>query len=142
MQKINLKLNFSTILGLLFFLVIFFAILFKESVFSFIVSLGGNDVVVSSQKAAKDTADLLLSLDKITLDTSILGTPYLQNLNNLPNFPLDAQTLSNFGKTNPFLGSFTVVPTSASSSVGSVIYSNQRSVNNNRSLLPVSTRRK
>lgn len=137
MQKINFKMNIGTMLGIAFFLILFLAILFKDSVFSFITSQSNGDVVQSSQKAAKDTADLLLSLDKISLNTSILSAPYLQNLIPLPNFPIDAQTLSNFGKANPFLGGFVVVSSPATTSVGAVIYSNQREVNNDRSLRAV-----
>lgn len=143
MQKIDLKLNFSTILGILFFVLIFFAILFKDSVFEFISSQGNSDAIENSQKVAKDTADLLLSVEKISLDTSILSTPYLQNLTHLPDFPIDAKTLSNFGKANPFLGGFIVVPDTATSSVGGVVYSNQRELNNGnslRSVRPTTTR--
>lgn len=137
MQKIDLKLNFSTILGILFFVLIFFAILFKDSVFGFIDSQGNPDAIANSQKVAKDTADLLLAVENISLDTSILSNPYLQNLTRLPDFPIDAKTLSNFGKANLFLGGFIVVPDTATSSVGGVVYSNQRELNNGNSLRPV-----
>ena len=137
MQNINLKLDIKTIGGILFFIIIFGSIFLKSYIFVFLTSSSGTAEIQASQKASKDTADLLLSLDKITLDTTILNSPYLQSLITLPSFPLDARTLSNFGKANPFFGSFIVVPTSASTSVGAVIYSGQRSANGGRSIRPV-----
>jgi len=142
MQNINVKLNIKTILVFLFFATIFGAILGQSYIFSFIASQSGTAEIEDSQKASKETTDLLLSLDKIAFDTSVLNSPYLDSLSPLPNFPLDAQSLSNFGKANPFLGSFIVVSAPASSSVGSVIYSNQREVNNGSSIRAVSPTRR
>ncbi len=127
MQNINLQLNLKTILGTLFFMGIFFAIFAKSYIFTQIIGTGTDTEIQASRKASKDIADLLLSLDKISFDTKVLSSSYLQNLNTLPSFPIDARTLSNFGKANPFLGGFTVVTNTASSSVGGLIYSNQRS---------------
>lgn len=137
MQTTNIKLDFKTIVGLIFFLSLFVAIFTKSYIFDFLIGQSGTAEIEASQKAAKDTADLLLSLDKINLDTTILSSTYLQSLQVLPSFPLDARTLSNFGKANPFLGNFTVVSNPATTSVGSVIYSSQRSANDGRSLRPV-----
>jgi hypothetical protein len=127
MQSINLQLNIKTVLGTLFFMGIFIAIFAKGYIFSQIIGTGSDAEIQASRKASKDIADLLLSLDKISFDTKVLNSGYLQNLLVLPSFPIDARTLSNFGKANPFLGGFTVVTNTASSSVGGLIYSNQRS---------------
>jgi hypothetical protein len=141
MQNNNTKLGIGSILGILFFFCVLGSIMFQEYMFDFIVGLSGSEQIAESQKALQDTTDLLISVDKITFDTSVLSNPYLQSLVNLPTFPIDAQTISNFGKANPFLGSFTVVPTKAvaSSTVGAVVYSNQREVNNGNSLRPVNS---
>lgn len=142
MQSTNINLSFKTTVGLLFILLIFVLIFMKSSVFDLIVSFSGTEQIAESQKSSKELADLLLSLDKINLDTNTLNSFYIQTLSPLPSYPVDARTLSNFGKANPFVGSFTVIPASASTTVGGVIYSNQREVNNGRSVTPVSGNRR
>jgi hypothetical protein len=141
MQKSKTSLGIGSILGILFFFSLLGSIMFQQYIFDFIVGLSGSEQIAESQKALQDTTDLLISVDKITFDTTVLANPYLQTLVNLPNFPIDAQTISNFGKVNPFIGNFIVVPTkvTASTTVGAVVYSNQRSVNNGNSLRPVNS---
>jgi hypothetical protein len=78
MQNINLKLNFKTIMGILFFLILFILIFFKQNIFAILIA--ENKEVQDSQKASKEMADILLSLDKITLDTTVLKSNYLQAL--------------------------------------------------------------
>jgi hypothetical protein len=141
MKVKNLKFNFTTYLGLLFLVLIFAMIYFQDFIFDIITTQTGGTEILQSEKATKETADLLISLDKITLDTSVLNSTYLQSLGQLPSFPIDAAALSNFGKANPFLGSFIIVPSRvASSSVGGVVYSNQRGANNGNSLRAVNPR--
>ena len=84
MKITNLKINFTTILGLTFLILIFGAIYFEDSIFDLVVSQTGGAQVAQSEAATKDTADLLVSLDKITLDTSVLNSTYLQSLTALP----------------------------------------------------------
>lgn len=142
MQQNSFKLTTGSYLGILFFVLMFAAIFMKDTIFDLIISQTGADTAQQSQQATQKTTDLLLSLDKIKLNTAVLESSYLQSLTTLPSFPVDFQTLSNFGKANPFVGNFIIVPTKASSTVGAVIYSNQRAANNGRSVLPVSTSRR
>lgn len=138
MQAGNIKLGIGTYFGIFVFLVLFLMIFFKQNIFDFIVEFSGSNALEESQQATQETTNLLLSLDKIKLDVNVLQSTYLQALTAFPTFPIDAQTLSNFGKSNPFLGgTFTVVQTTATSSVGAVVYSNNRAGNNGNSLRPV-----
>lgn len=135
-------LSFGTTVGGIFFLGLFAAMFFRDQVFELIAP---EPVEVSeSKKASREVAEALLKLDKISLDTTILKSDYFTNITLLPTFPTDSKTLANFGKTNPFLGNFSVVSSpaslnteNASSTVGGVIYSQQRSVNDDRSIVPV-----
>jgi hypothetical protein len=142
METTNLKLGFSSYMGLIIILLVFGCILMKDSVFELVLNFTGGDQIAESQQANQEVTALLLSVDKITFDTSILNSGYLQSLTPFPDFPVDTVTLSNFGKANPFIGNFIVVPDTATSSVGSVIYSSQRSVNNGQSLRAVNPNRR
>ncbi len=142
MDSSNFKLTNSAYVGILFFALLLAAIFMKETIFDFIIQSTGANQIEESRAATKETADLLLSLDKIKLDTSILSSTYFQSLSPLASFPIDALTLSNFGKANPFLGNFTVVSAPATSSVGALIYSNQRGANNGASQTSVSPTRR
>lgn len=119
-------------------IVMFGLVMSKDFIFEQIVILTSGNELANSRLASAETADLLLSLDRITLDTKTLTSPYFQSLAPLPAFPVDTQTLVNFGKNNPFVGNFVVVAAKATSSVGAVVYSNQRAVNNNQSVRAVS----
>ena len=124
MQKFNIKIGIKESIMLLFFGSIFVAILYADSIIEILMQQ--NKEVQESEKVTKQLSDLILEVDKIKLDTKVLNTSFLQNITALPQFQLDANTASNFGKNNPFSGGFTVVSTPASSTVGGVIYSNQR----------------
>lgn len=138
----NFKMTTSGYFGILFLVLIFSAIFMRDLIFATITDMTGGNEIVESQVATQETTNILLSLDKIKLDTSVLNSSYLESLIPFANFPTDAQTLSNFGKINPFLGSFTIVSSKATSSVGALIYSNQRGANNGASTLPVSSTRR
>ncbi len=114
----------------------FGAMFFRDSVFELIAP--PDDIISDSKKASREVAEALLKLDKIAFNTSILKSEYFQRIVVLPTFPTDSRTLANFGKANPFLGNFSVASSpAASSTVGGVIFSQQRSVNNNNSVVPV-----
>lgn len=136
MNNLNLKLNFGSYAGIIIIAFIFAAILMKESLFQMIIDNTGSNQIEESRRATAMTTELLLSLDKINLDTRVLTSDFLQSLQALPEFPIDAQTLTNFGKTNPFLGNFIVVAPTATSSVGGVVYSAQRSRVNGQVITP------
>lgn len=141
MQNLNIKLGISGYLGIFFILFVFSLMFFRDSVYSLIVLNTDAVRLEESQKTNKKIAELLISLDKIKFDTTVLQTPYLQSLTRLQQFPIDAQTLTNFGKANPFIGNFIVAPVAATTSVGAVIYSNQREVNNGNAVIPVTPNR-
>jgi hypothetical protein len=129
-MQTNMKLTFSSFLTVLLFLIVFILIFTKDIIFNSISESTNRQQVEQSEKANKQIADLLLSLDKITLDTTVLRTPYLQSLVQLPTFPIDAQTISNFGKINPFVGNFIVVPGAVPTQVGGLIFSAQQNAEN------------
>lgn len=109
---------------------------FQDYVFELIAPPASE--ISESKKASREVAEALLKLDKISLDTSILKSDYFQNVTVLPTFPTDSRSLANFGKNNPFLGNFQIASAPATSTVtGGVIFSQQRSVNNNNSIVPV-----
>jgi hypothetical protein len=109
---------------------------FQQEVFEFIAPEAVE--ISESKRASREVAEALLKLDKISLNTSILKLDYFQNVTSLPTFPTDSRTLANFGKVNPFLGNFQIASAPATSTVtGGVIFSQQRSVNNNNSIVPV-----
>ncbi len=130
MQEKNILQSVSFYLGILILVSLFTLIYSQEYITGLVLEFTGEAQIQESQKTTNEATNLLLSLDRIPFDTSVLSLPYLQTLNSFPSFPIDTETLSNFGKANPFVGSFTVVTNSASSSVGGVVYSNQRSLNN------------
>lgn len=130
------QISFSSIIGIIFFLSLFAAMFFQSYIFELIAPEAVE--ISESKKASRDVAEALLKLDKISLDTSILKSDYFQNIKVLPTFPTDSRTLANFGKANPFLGNFQIASAPASSTItGGVIFSQQRSVNNNNSIVPV-----
>jgi hypothetical protein len=130
------KISFSSMLGIIFFILLFAAMFFRDYVFELIAPPAVE--ISESKKASKEVAEALLKLDKITLDTTILKSPYFQNIVVLPTFPTDSKTLANFGKINPFLGGYQIINIQdATSTTGGVIFSQQRSVNNDRSVVPV-----
>jgi len=130
MQEKNTLQIISFYLGILLIVILFVLIYLQESVTSLISEMTGESLVQEAKTSTIETTNLLLSLDKISFDTSVLSLPYVQTLVQFPSYPIDSQTLSNFGKTNPFIGSFTVVTEQASSSTGGVVYSGQRVLNN------------
>lgn len=144
MQSQNIKLGISSYFGIIFLVLLFGMIYSKDLIFSYILEATGESQIQESQKATQETATVLLSLDKITFDTSVLNSNYLSSLTPFVNFPIDAAALENFGKANPFLGNFIVVPTKATTSVGAVVYSANRPGNNGnsvRAVTPTTNRR-
>ena len=130
------QIRLTSILGIIFFIAIFGVMFFKDNVFMLVAPEAIE--ISESKRASREVAEALLKLDKITLDTTILKSNYFQNVTVLPTFPTDSRTLANFGKVNPFLGNFQVASAPATSTVtGGVIFSQQRSVNNNNSIVPV-----
>jgi len=130
------QISFSSIIGIIFFLTLFGVMFFQQTIFELIAPEAIE--VSESKKASREVAEALLKLDKITLDTSVLKSEYFQNVTILPSFPTDSRTLANFGKVNPFLGNFQIASAPATTTVtGGVIFSQQRSVNNNNSIVPV-----
>lgn len=130
------QISFSSIIGIIFFLTLFGAMFFQDYIFEIIAPEAVE--ITESKQASRAVAEALLKLDKISLDTSILKSEYFQSVTVLPTFPTDSRTLANFGKTNPFLGNFQIASAPATTTVtGGVIFSQQRSVNNNNSIVPV-----
>lgn len=124
---INTKINlsFKDYLIILILLLSIVIIYFSEDIISQIKSFDTS--VEESQKASADIAKLVLSLDKISLDTSILNLPYLQNVRPLPQFPVDITSPGIFGKTNPFVGSLnSSLPAATTTQIGGVQYAAQR----------------
>ena len=107
-NKTKINLSFGSWLGLIFFLCLFLTMFFREFVFGLLAPAAIE--ISEGKKASKEVAAAILLLDKITLDTTILQSEYFQNIKILPTFPTDSKTLSNFGKANPFLGNFQIVP--------------------------------
>lgn len=141
MQEKNFLTSLISIVGMIFFALVFALILLEDTVFSLIQEYTGESAIQESKQATEQTAKLLLSLEKITFDTKVLSLPYVQGLTTFPSFSVDSETLSNFGKNNPFNGNSVVVVEQASSTVvGGIIYSGQRSLNNNNSIRAVNTR--
>lgn len=119
-----MKLNFKTLSTLLLLVSVFGLIFMLQTVEGYFNSFGTG--VKDSEKAVVEISDLLLQIDKITFETSILTSPYFQSLNAIPNFPLSTSSDS-FGKVNPFSSAFFINSAKATStSVGGIIPSNQR----------------
>lgn len=143
MQNTNIKLSIGSYLGIIITLVIFIAIFFRDDIFNIILEYTGNTQIEESQHATEEMTKIILDLEKIKFDTSVLKSPYLESLVIFLVFPIDAETLANFGKTNPFIGTFSVVSSKATTSaVGGVVYSAQRAANNGASVIPVSPNRR
>ena len=142
MKTNNLSLSLSSYIGMLLLLSLLLAIYAEESIVNFVLENTGQQQIAESANATKQMSELILSLDKIKFDTTVLNSAYLENVKPFPNFPVDATTLANFGKANPFIGSFSVVTEVASTTVGGVVYSNQRATNDGNSIRAIpSTRR-
>jgi hypothetical protein len=125
-------------------MILFVLIYTKDSIISFVLDTTGEAQIQETQKTTDNTTKVLLSLDKITFDTSVLNSPYFESLVPFVSYPIDAQTLSNFGKANPFIGNFIVVAPTATTTVGGVVYSSQRQpLNNGQAVrsVPAGTRR-
>ena len=131
------KIGFGTIIGIIFFILLFAAMIFQSYIFELIAP--PSNEISESKKASREVAEALLKLDKISLNTSILKSDYFQTITILPTFPTDSRTLANFGKVNPFLGNFQIAsaPVGTTTITGGVIFSQQRSVNEGRSVVPV-----
>lgn len=142
MQEKNILQMTMFYVGITILVVLFISIYTRDQINSLVLDYTGEVQIQDAQKSINDTTSLLLSLDKISFDTSILSLPYLQTLSSFPNFPIDALTVSNFGKANPFVGSFTVVTDAASASVGGIIYSGQRSLNSGEAVRAVAPARR
>jgi predicted PurR-regulated permease PerM len=121
--KINL--TFKDYIAIILLIIAICIVYFSDVIIQRIQDL--NTGLDNSQKVSQDIAKLVLSLDKISLDTNILNTPYLQNIRPLPQFPMDLLSPFVFGKNNPFSGGFTTVaPQATTTSVGAVQYAIQR----------------
>ena len=83
------------------FLVLVVGLIFS---FDYVVSYfnSANSQVEESRKASKEISDLLIQIDQISFDTSVLKSSYFQGLVNIPSFPID-ESSSSFGKKNPFV---------------------------------------
>ena len=131
MQNTNIKLSISTYLGILFLCCLFVAIYLQDSIFQMVKDMTGEAEVAQAQESTNKVSTLLVSLSKINFETKVLNSQYFETLVPFVDFPIDSETLANFGKANPFIGSFTVVTERDSGAVGGLIYSGQRSELNN-----------
>lgn len=130
MQEKNTLQIISFYIGILLLVIIFIFIYLQQQITDIVMEITGQSLVTQSQQLTDKTTKLLLSLDQIVFDTAVLSLPFIQNLRTFPSYPIDAESLSNFGKVNPFVGSFTVVTPQASSTPGGVVYTGQRVLNN------------
>lgn len=122
-NKINLK--FKDYIAILLFILAICIVYFSEMIIQKIQDMDSG--IEDTQKVSQEIAKTVLSLDKISLDTTVLNTVFLQNIRSLPQFPLDLLSPSAFGKVNPFGGNFIIVaPQATSSAVGAVQYATQR----------------
>lgn len=124
MQKINLHLGIKEIL-MLILLTFIFGLIFS---FDKVVALFDNQgtEIKASRQATKELSNLILDLDQVNFDTSVLSSAYFTRLSNLPTFPID-ETNAAFGKVNPFTANFNFTSTPvATTTIGGIIYSNQR----------------
>ena len=135
MENKNLQLSIGSYFGIIVLLGIFLAIYMQEIIFETILEFTNEEMVKQSKISNEKTTNLFLSLEKIKFDTSALNSEYIQSLTPFPDFPIDAESVSNFGKANPFLGNFTIITDIASSTGGGVIYSGQRSLNNGEAII-------
>jgi hypothetical protein len=124
MNTSSLKFSSTEIISLIIALTIFISLFFSDTLIAKIVD--ANDAVKMSQTASKEIADLVLSLDKVSLDTKVLDSQFLNNVEPLPQFPLSTGQAFTYGKNNPFSGAYVVVPQVATGTTGGVIYSIQR----------------
>jgi hypothetical protein len=116
-KDLGIKIGTGPIMLMILFIVLLLSIAFRDTFFEYLIP--ESPELTESQQASQKIAQAILNLEKVTLDTTILKSPYFENVTTLPSYPTDAKTLANFGKTNPFLGGFVVVPTeTASSTVG------------------------
>ena len=138
MQGQNSNISVVTIVGVIFFVILFAFIILKDTIFGYIIDYTGQSVIEESSQTTSQTTSLMLSLSKIDFDTAILSLPYIQNLTPFPSYPIDFG-ISNFGKANPFSGNNTFAVEQATSTTGGIIYSTQRSLNNNSAIRGVNS---
>ncbi len=141
MQTQKTSLSIMSALGIILFISLFVIILFKDTIFEYILEYTGESSIKESEQATTETTNLILSLEKITFDTKVLSLPYVQGLTTFPSFPADSETLTNFGKSNPFVGNNNFAIEQATSSVGGLVYSVQRERNNNNAIRAVNPNR-
>lgn len=127
---------------LAFMVLVFTSVIMKDFIFGLIIP--ESIEITESQKSSQAIAKSILDLEKVTFDVSVLQSDYFLSISQLPSFPTDAKTLSNFGKLNPFLGGFSVTsalaPTNATgTTVGGLIVDGQRAANGGNALAPVGT---
>jgi hypothetical protein len=72
--------------------------------------LSSNLVLEKTKQEFKYISDLYTSIDQIKFDTSIFKNSFFENINTLPEFPLNTNSRFIFGKPDPFSGSFIVAP--------------------------------
>lgn len=121
----NVKIGFKEFLIIIILVVSFGLIFFVQDIAGFFNS--SITQIEESRKASKEMSDLLIELDKINFDTTILDSSYFYTLNNIPNYPIDTND-SSYGKANPFAGGFTVISsTPDTQTVGGIVTSTQRS---------------
>lgn len=99
MQTQKTSLSIMSALGIILFISLFVIILFKDTIFEYILEYTGESSIKESEQATTETTNLILSLEKITFDTKVLSLPYVQGLTTFPSFPADSETLTNFGKS-------------------------------------------
>lgn len=123
MQNLNLK--FKDYIAILLIILSILMIYFSDTIIQRISEMDNS--IDESQKASAEIAKLVLSLDKISLDTSVLNASYLMNVKTLPQFPLTLSGQGIFGKFNPFLGNIQIsTPQATTTQVGAVQYATQR----------------
>jgi hypothetical protein len=122
----NIKVNITAYdLFIILFFVAAFGLVFFSSYFIDAAKVVGQELE-DSRKVSKSMADLSIEIEKLNLNTDILNSQFLRNVTSMPTYPLDGSSISNFGKPNPFTGSFkTVVGTSTDNVVGGIRYTSQ-----------------
>jgi hypothetical protein len=122
--KSTIKITAHDLLIILFFMVAF-GLVFSSNYFIGVAKMVGKELE-DSRKISKSMSDLSIEIEKLNLNTEILNSQFLRNVTTMPSYPLDSSSISNFGKLNPFTGSFkTVVGTSTDAVVGGIRYTSQ-----------------
>lgn len=119
-----MKLNFKTFFIVLPLLIVLGLVLMSSKIVDYFNN--SSPQVENSQKAVQEITNLLLQIDQITFDTSVLASGYFRSVKSLPYFPMD-QSSNSFGKQNPFSSSFIINPGKvATTTVGGIIPSGSR----------------